>query len=112
MNRCTELQERIARGAPLAAENQRHLPDCEACAAVAASYSRLDATLRDLRGDVPDGFADRVLLRIARDGEPRPQSRPWLLLALAPICALIAAANVAWFVLSSLLPAAGIGSAP
>jgi anti-sigma factor RsiW len=116
MNRCTDLQERIAQGEPLAAspssDEQQHLLDCAACAAVAASYSRLDATLRGMRDEVPDGFADRVLARIARERDADPPPRPWLLLALTPVCALIAAGNVAWFVLSSLLPAAGLGSAP
>ena len=114
MTRCTDIQERIAHGEPLSAssDGEQHLLDCAACAAVAASYSRLDASLRGTRDEVPDGFADRVLARIARDRHADPPPRRWLLLALAPVCALIAAGNVAWFVLSSLLPAAGLGSAP
>ena len=112
MNRCTDLQERIAQGERLSDHGQQHLLDCAACAAVAAGYSRLDATLRGLRDEVPDGFADRVLARIAHDRDAAPPLKRWLLLALAPVCALMAAGNVAWFVLSSLLPAAGLGSAP
>jgi hypothetical protein len=112
MSSCTETQERIARGEALSPEAQAHLLGCAGCGGVAASYSLLDATLRELRDDVPDGFADRVVARVARDGEDAGRRlRPWLLLAL-PASVLVAAYNLVWFVFGTLLPAMGAGGAP
>ena len=75
MDCCNETQEKIAAGRALSGEEQRHAAACPACAAVAASYSLLDAALETFAPVVPDGFADRVMGLIAAQAAPGQPAR-------------------------------------
>jgi hypothetical protein len=115
MSDCTEIQERIALGQPLLDAARVHLSSCERCSHVAETHSRLDASLESLVEPVPDGFAERVMSRIAvlegkRSG--RWFDARWVELALtnaALVCALV---NTVRFLASVLIPSVSLGGVP
>jgi len=116
MDRCNETQEKIVAGQALSADEQRHAAACPRCAAVAASYSLLDATLHTFAPAVPDGFADRVMGLVAAEGAPGGMER-WferrpLQLVLAHAAALCAVFNVAWFVVRVFIADVALGGTP
>jgi len=115
MTDCTEIQERIALGQPLRDAQHVHLSSCERCSHVAETFSRLDASLEALVEPVPDGFADRLMTRIAvLEGE---RSRRWFdarwvelgLTNAALVCALV---NTVRFLASVLIPSVSLGGTP
>lgn len=117
MDPCNQAQEKIARGAPLDSDEQRHALECPRCAAVATAYSLLDATLEAFVHPVPAGFADRVMASIpAGDGpaaSPRPWlDRPWLQIAFAHGAALCALFNLARFVMRVFVSDVALGETP
>jgi len=124
MDRCNETQENIAAGVALSAGEQRHAAGCARCAAVAASYSLLDATLETFAPAVPDGFADRVMALVAaeevapgaakqeRGGSSRWFERRPVQLAVAHAAALCAVFNVAWFVVRVFAADVALGGTP
>ncbi len=62
---CNLIQEDIAWGRGLSAEDQRHVLSCRACSETAAQFEALDSVVRNaMEADVPEGFADRVVGRI------------------------------------------------
>jgi hypothetical protein len=115
MNRCNETQETIAAGTPLSPEDQRHAADCARCAAVAASYSLLDATLAAFGPQVPDAFADRVMALVADEDAPGRIARwyeRWpIQMAVANAAALCAALNVVYFVVRVFVADVALGAA-
>jgi|GEM_PF-1666295 len=128
MHPCNETQEKIAAGQRLSAEDQRHAAACARCAAVAASYSLLDATLETFAPRVPDGFADGVMALVAAEaavpegGTARTVGRgqrmlrwferPPVQLIVANAAALCAVFNVAWFVMRVFLADVALGGTP
>jgi len=128
MHLCNETQEKIAAGQALSGTDQRHVAGCAGCAAVAASYSLLDATLETFAPRVPDGFADGVMALVAAEaGAPEGgkvnvigrgqrmlrwfDRRPVQLIA-ANAAALCAVFNVAWFVMRVFLADVALGGTP
>ena len=115
MTDCTEIQERIALGQPLRDGERVHLSSCEPCSHVAETYSRLDVSLSSLAEPVPDGFADRVMVRIAELEGARSRrwfDAHWVELALtnaALVCALV---NTVRFLASVLIPTVSLGGTP
>lgn len=116
MEPCNETQEKIAAGRALSAEQQTHAVECARCAAIAASYSLLDATLETFAPEVPDGFADRVMRLVAAEVAPGRTMR-WferrpIQLVVAHAAALCAVLNVAWFVVRVFAADVAMGVAP
>jgi len=116
MDPCNETQEEIAAGRRLSVEQQSHAATCAGCAAIAASYSLLDATLETFAPVVPDGFAERVMGLVAAEAAPgRParwfERRPIQLLVAnaAAVCAVL---NVAWFVARVFAADVALGVTP
>lgn len=62
---CNLIQEEIAWGRGLSAEDQEHVLSCRACSETAAQFEALDSLVRNaMDADVPEGFADRVVGQI------------------------------------------------
>jgi hypothetical protein len=62
---CNQVQEMVARGESFGPDERAHAAVCVACSAVVESWSQLDALLRgDPTGEVPEGFADRVIAAV------------------------------------------------
>jgi hypothetical protein len=133
MDPCNETQEKIAAGLALPDAHQRHAAACARCAAVAASYSLLDATLETFAPRVPEGFADGVMALVAAEAAPRAgakaasgpatidgpgqrlprwfERRP-VQLVVANAAALCAVFNVAWFVMRVFSADVALGGTP
>jgi hypothetical protein len=77
---CLEFhREKLSEPRRLSAQAQAHLRDCQACAAFAANVDETERLLeRGLEVPVPEGLADRILLR-TRGG--RPARRRWAIAA-------------------------------
>jgi len=115
MTHCSETQERIALGEPLGEEERLHLSGCEQCSVVAQTYSLLDASLSSLAEPVPDGFADRVMQRLASHElarSPRWFDAGWVELALANAALLCALVNTVRFLAGVLIPSVSLGATP
>jgi len=133
MELCNPTQEKIAGGIPLDPREQGHAADCPGCAAVAAVYSLLDATLDALPFPVPEGFADRVMEGVAAtatattattattEGSATDRAartparwldRRWLQLMFAQGAVLCALINLAAFVLHVLVADVALGGTP
>jgi len=113
MPHCIEVQERIALGEPLHQAEQLHLSSCERCSRVAETYSQLDVSLASLSEPVPDGFADRVMGRIAAAAvAPRWFDARWFELALANVALVCAAVNAVRFLAGVLIPSVSLGVTP
>lgn len=115
MEPCNETQEAIAVGRRLSAQQQSHAAGCAGCAAIAASYSLLDATLETFAPVVPDGFADRVMGLVAAEAPPgglRWFERRPIQLVVANAAALCAVLNVAWFVARVFAADVALGGTP
>lgn len=121
---CSDTQEKIARGEPLTAPERGHAVGCALCLPAVAAYSLLDDALNAVASEVPPGFADRVMARLAREeeaaaeaqaGRARPPlrwfERRWGQLTLTHAAALIALLNVARFLASILVPGVASGAA-
>jgi len=62
---CHLIQEHIAWGRGLSPEDQKHVLSCSACSETAARFEELDSLVRNAMGaDVPNGFAERVVVKI------------------------------------------------
>jgi len=62
---CHLIQEDIAWARGLSLEDQKHVLSCSACSETAARFEELDSLVRNVMGaDVPNGFADRVIIQI------------------------------------------------
>jgi anti-sigma factor RsiW len=62
---CNSIQEDIAWGRGLSAEDQKHVLSCRSCSGTAAQFEALDSLVRNaLEANVPEGFADRVIRQI------------------------------------------------
>jgi hypothetical protein len=120
MTPCTEVEEKIAFGFSLTAEESRHAMDCGDCAAVAQEWSRLEGVLDELRRaskaspaafDVPAGFADRVMARLpAAPAGARLLDRRWAQIVLAHLGALVTLVNIVRFVAGLLVPSTSLGA--
>jgi hypothetical protein len=115
MGHCIEIQERIALGEPLLDSEHRHLSSCERCSFVAETYSQLDASLESLAEPVPDGFAERVMSRLAAPKEayaPRWFESRWFELGLANVALVCALVNAVRFLAGILIPSVSLGVTP
>jgi hypothetical protein len=115
MTRCIEVQERIALGEPLPDLERIHVSSCEQCSLVAETYSLLDASLESLAEPVPEGFADRMMSRLAANESARSPSwfdARWFELALANVALLCALLNTVRFLAGVLVPSVSLGAAP
>jgi hypothetical protein len=73
---CQLIQEDIAWGRGLSAEDQEHALLCRACSETASQFEALDSLVRNaIDADVPEGFADRVLGRIEAERQGEGGSR-------------------------------------
>jgi hypothetical protein len=71
---CHLIQEDIAWARRLSPEDQKHVLSCGACSETAARFEELDSLVRNAMGaDVPNGFADRVVIKI--EAEKRTRDR-------------------------------------
>jgi len=62
---CQLIQEDIAWARGLSPEDQKHVLSCSACSETVARFEELDSLVRNVMGaDVPNGFADRVVIQI------------------------------------------------
>ena len=69
---CHLIQEDIAWARGLSPEDQKHVLSCSACSETAARFEELDALVRNAMGaDVPNGFADRVVVIIEAEKRTR-----------------------------------------
>ena len=69
---CHLIQEDIAWARGLSPEDQKHVLSCSACSETAARFKELDSLVRDAMGaDVPNGFADRVVVKIEAEKRTR-----------------------------------------
>ena len=65
---CHLIQEDIAWGRGLNPEDQAHVLACDACSGVAARFEEMDALVTEMsKGDVPSGFADKVIAAIEKE---------------------------------------------
>jgi len=115
MTPCIEVQERVALGEPLTDAQRRHLSSCERCSHVAETYSELDASLEFLAEPVPDGFADRVMSRLAAPEAvraPRWFEARWVEVALANVALVCALVNTVRFLAGILIPSVSLGGVP
>lgn len=120
---CNDIQERVAVGEALDESTQAHVLACPACSRVAAAFLALDAQVAEelwAAVHVPEGFADRVMVRLDQAapsgtvGMPagmlnRLLARRWVQMGLAYLGATVALVNVLRFVLASLIPGASLG---
>jgi anti-sigma factor RsiW len=73
---CHLIQEDIAWARGLSPEDQKHVLFCSACSETAARFEELDSLVRNAMGaDVPNGFADRVVVKI--EAEKRTRDSPF-----------------------------------
>lgn len=124
---CNSVQEELAWGRALAADAHAHAAACAACGALARRMAALDALFGggdgDQDGEVPAGFAERVMARLegplsvdastsARWVAPllRLVERRGVQLALAYGGVLFSLTNLLRFVLSTLVPAVSLGA--
>ena len=115
MNRCIEVQERIALGEPLPDSERLHVSSCEQCSLVAETYTLLDASLEALAEPVPHGFADRVMSRLPAQEltrSPRWFEARWFELALANAALACALLNTLRFLAGVLIPNVSLGATP
>jgi hypothetical protein len=107
MTDCARLARWLDDGMPAAdgPAHEAHARDCAGCAAVLAGARALDRALERALAVAPDGFADRVMARVARARLARlatwmePDALPWWVRALADPAAVLAtmlAALVLW----------------
>lgn len=62
---CNVIQEDIAWGRGLSAEDQNHVLLCRVCSGTAVQFEALDSLVRNaMEVNVPEGFADRVVRQI------------------------------------------------
>jgi len=62
---CNSIQEDIAWGRGLNAEDREHVLSCEACSGTAVQFEAMDSLVRKaMEANVPEGFADRVIRQI------------------------------------------------
>jgi len=114
---CNAIQERIVVGDALDDASQAHVLACASCGRLAADWLALDSFVADgIHGGivVPDGFADRVVARLAPEAVEVSHleqllGRRWVQLALAQVGLVVAIANLFRFVFSTLVPAASLG---
>lgn len=64
-NRCDVVQENIAWGKSLSEIDQKHVLTCLKCQCIALEFEEVDSTIKNISADIPDGFADRVMSRVA-----------------------------------------------
>jgi hypothetical protein len=90
---CLEFHRaKLADPRRLPPDAQHHLAQCSACAAFAEGVDQTERELeRTLSAGVPDGLADRVLLRVQSS---RPRRRAWAL--AAGVMLAVAVGAVAW----------------
>ncbi|MEO7035444.1 MAG: hypothetical protein ABI548_16070 [Polyangiaceae bacterium] len=115
MIHCIEVQERIALGEPLPGLERSHLSSCAHCSSVAETYSLLDASLESLAEPVPQGFADRVISRLAGHEvarSPRWFNACWVELAFANLALACALLNTVRFLAGVLIPTVSLGATP
>jgi hypothetical protein len=118
MDPCNQVQEKIAGGAPLDGDEQRHAATCPHCASVASTYSLLDATLETFvpaLATVPAGFAERVMALIAADDGPPPVrwfERRAVQIVLANAAAICAVFNLARFLARIFVSDIALGGTP
>jgi hypothetical protein len=115
MKECNVCQEKLARGASLGDAEARHLEGCAACTSVATAYSLVDGALESLAYDVPSGFAERVMSRVAQHENRGARRRAWderWAFLLAPAALIFATVNVVEFLTSVVSHSVGLGGAP
>lgn len=115
MTSCIEVQEAIALGERLSDAERVHLSGCERCSHVAETYSQLDASLEFLAAPVPEGFADRVMSRLAAPElarAPRWFEARWVEVALANVALVCALVNTVRFLAGILIPSVSLGGVP
>ena len=114
---CNAIQERIVVGEVLDEASQAHVLSCARCGRLAVDWLALDSlVVEEIDGGivVPDGFAERVMSRLAPTPAPATRfegllGRRWVQLALAQIGLAVAIANLLRFVFASLVPGASLG---
>ncbi len=113
---CTEIQQRLAWGEALSAEQHAHATDCRRCLQVATEYSILDETLGGMPVGVPPEFADRVMTQVLGSiAVPHPQDRRqwqdkrWFQFALVYGGSVVAAINLVRFLAGVLTTSVGLG---
>jgi hypothetical protein len=120
---CNSVQEEIAWGRALAADAHAHAAACADCAALARRMAALDAVFGGVDGgEVPAGFAERVMARLERPVSVAAPTSGWtapllrlmdwrgVQLALAYGGVLFSLTNLLRFVLSTLVPAVSLGA--
>jgi len=113
MSFCNDVQEKIARGDALGDGERDHVPSCSSCAAVAAEFALLEATLTALGSQVPDGFADLVMRSLPREAVQSGERRGrWMPLTLSYAAGVIAVVNVATFLGRVFVASVALGAAP
>jgi hypothetical protein len=117
---CNAIQEEIVWGKTLTEDFQEHILSCLDCNQIAMGFSKLDSLIHQHLSEVevPEGFAERVMSRIA--ASPMIQSADWALrlsgwfdfilglrpiqIGLAYMGAIFAFGNFVRFILAVILP--------
>lgn len=66
-NACNEVQENIAWGRALSSSDQNHVLNCTKCSLVAMQFEEVDSAVNNVKSEIPDGFAERVMERIFQE---------------------------------------------
>jgi hypothetical protein len=110
---CNDVQEQLALGEGVSAEVSIHIRSCLSCTNIALAYSEIDRLLEDTSHStvVPDGFADRVMVALAK-----PPARWWegraVQIALTNAAAGISLFNLIRFLFRILVPSLSLGGSP
>lgn len=109
---CNTVQERIARGDALHDDERDHTAACDSCAATMAEFSVLEAALDTFGSEVPAGFANRMMARVASQPEVSPRrSARRVHLAVAYAAGALAAVNVTAFLARIFVASVAFGGA-
>jgi hypothetical protein len=115
---CSKLQEQLAWGAPLSAEQRAHAAECPHCLQVATDYSLLDEAMDALAARVPATFADQVMAQVLEEGTLPSAAeirnwlnKRWFQFALVYGGSVVAAINLLHFLASVLTTSVGLGGA-
>jgi hypothetical protein len=71
-NDCSSVQENIAWGRALSSADQTHVVTCPNCSVVAMQFEEIDSAVNNIKAEIPEGFADRVMQRISLEEKKHP----------------------------------------
>jgi hypothetical protein len=103
---CALIQEQIAWDRELPEQLQLHVLSCTDCNRVATEFASLNSWVAEqFDASIPEGFADRVMARIASQSRSnRIFSSVWMQTAIVAAGCVIAVLHLIRFVLVAVVP--------